>query len=170
MYIMNKQKLVPQAHVDTNYKNTNKKDFVHSLMYQIHTMNFLTEKHLEKKLSENSPLTFSQFVIMMGVQCQTIGSTTQSMLADFLHMTEATISRHIGTLEKDGLVTKEKLKENKKMKILVLTEKGVLALAKTETIIKKELDKIFAPLSTEDTASLIKYFDMLLLSLLPKNK
>ncbi len=142
------------------------KNFSKSLMYQIHIMMFLTEKRLEKRLGAVSPLSFSQFVILMGVTCQHAGMGTQSTLADFLHMTEATISRHIKTLFEAGLLIKEESPANKKIKILKLTDQGANVFKKAEKIIQKELDTIFSPLGPKEQTNLSKNFSILHLSLL----
>ncbi len=144
------------------------KEFSHSLMYQIHQMTFMTERLLEKKLSDKSPLSFSQFVIIMGINCHQLEGTSQSRLAEFLHMTEATISRHIKSLEKSGLLLKAPSLVHKKLKLLSLSPDGKLAFTKTEQIIKRELDAIFGTLTNSDKKDLSKYFDRLLTSLLAR--
>ena len=141
-------------------------NFSKSLMYQIHMMMFLTEKRLEKKLEDMSPLSFSQFVILMGVTCQHGDAGTQSTLADFLHMTEATISRHIKILSGNGFLFKEQSPENKKVRLLKLTEPGKSVFSKAEKIIQKELDAIFSPIGIKEQKSLYKEFDKLRHSLL----
>lgn len=143
--------------------------FADSLMYAIHTMTFLTERHLEKKLSKVSPLSFSQFVILMGVSCQkNVTAVTQSMLADFLHMTEATVSRHIKTLEKDGLVEKITDSENKKAKHLQLTGRGEDLQKKAETLVARELESVFSCLSEGDRHFIFTRFSKLNSHLLTK--
>ncbi len=130
-------------------------------------MMFLTEKRLEKKLGGVSPLSFSQFVILMGVTCQQHSDTgTQSTLADFLHMTEATISRHIKILSEQGFLTREESTLQKKVKIIKLTEQGNAVFKKAEKIIQKELDAIFSPLGETEQKKLSKQFDTLHLSIL----
>ena len=143
--------------------------FSQSLMYQIHTMTFLSERMFEKKLSKNSPLSFSQFVILMGINCQEFGSTNQTTLADFLHMTEATISRHIKILCQEGLLCREASIANKKTKLLTLTDLGAKAFDKTHSIIKKEIDSIFSSLKEIEKNNLAHYFERLVATLLKKN-
>ncbi len=145
------------------------KEFSHSLMYQIHQMTFMTERLLEKILTHQSPLSFSQFVIIMGINCHRSEGTSQSALAEFLHMTAATISRHIKVLEANGLLIKTPSLIDKKQKLLTLSSAGNIAFIKTEALIKKELDSIFSKLTSHDKEKLSAYFTILTDSLLLKN-
>lgn len=143
-----------------------KQNFSESLMYQLHESVFLIEKRLEKKLSLISPLSFSQFVILMGVTCKGSDVGGQSSLADFLHMTEATVSRHISKLSKDGFLVKISNPVNKKEKNLVLTDDGQKKFNKAQRELKRELDRVFAPLPDRDQKKIISSMTLLTTSLL----
>jgi DNA-binding MarR family transcriptional regulator len=134
-------------------------------MYQLHESVFLIEKRLEKKLSLISPLSFSQFVILMGVSCKGSNIGGQSSLAEFLHMTEATVSRHISRLSKDDFLIKISNPANKKEKNLVLTDEGQRNFNKAQKALKHELSIIFSPLTESEQKKIMSSIALLTASL-----
>ena len=123
-------------------------DWSKSFMYAIHQTYFLIEKRLEHKLRDANGVSFSQFLILLGLHCKKRGS--QSAIADFLYLTEATVSRHISALEKEKLLTRKEDPENRRKHILTMTPRGAKAFAGAYALITNELEEMFTVIPGED--------------------
>jgi DNA-binding MarR family transcriptional regulator len=143
-------------------------DFSKSFMFSIHQMFFLVEKRLEHILSKRKSLSFSQFLILVGFHCEESAGISQSVVAERLHLTEATVSRHITTLVEQGLLSRMEDKANRRKHIIAITSKGKAAFKKTGAIVHKELDSIFSPIKEKDRANIMKNFSAVLDQLLSK--
>ncbi len=125
-------------------------------MYSIHQTYFLAEKRLEQKLRDTKGISFSQFLILLGLHCNS--STSQSGIADFLYLTEATVSRHITALEKVKLLSRKEDPTNRRRHILTMTPKGVVVFTAAHTIIEHELKKVFSIIPEKDRSLISKSF------------
>lgn len=146
----------------------NHSDFSKGFMYSVHQMYFLVEKHLEQALLRTKSISFSQFMILVGFRCSDSGPVSQSHIADHLHLTEATVSRHISTLVDMGLLSREEDKGNRRKHIIKITVKGTKAFESAKKIIDKELDSIFHVIKEKDRDSIMKNFSAVLAGLLAK--
>ncbi len=141
-----------------------KLDWSKSFMYSLHETYFLVEKRLEHCLTENGGITFSQFLIFLPLHCG--DEVSQSDVATFLHLTEATVSRHITTMARDGLLTKKEVTGNRRKHTLTFTPKGSAAFKKAHTIIENELKEIFAIIPEKDRSKISHTFDTVLTTLI----
>jgi DNA-binding MarR family transcriptional regulator len=144
------------------------KDFSKSFMYSVHQMYFLVQKHLEHVLSIKSPISFSQFMILVGFQCGDSKIVSQSEIAERLYLTEATVSRHMSTLVDRGLVVRSENKDNRRKHILSITPAGQKAFKQASLLIDKELDKIFSVIKEKDRKGIMQNFSHVLEGLLNK--
>lgn len=135
-----------------------KDDFSKSFMYAIHQTYFLVQKHLEHILSKKKTLSFSQFFILVGFKCSPNEPVSQSLIAERLHLTEATVSRHISTLVELGFLSRTEDKTNRRKHIIAITTKGTKAFESASTIIDKELETIFSTIPLKDRTNIIKNF------------
>ena len=143
----------------------NEKDFFKSLMYSVHSLNFLVQKHLEKLLAEKKLLTYSRYVILFFFsECQNDkdSDSSQCSVAKYLNVTEATISRHISTLLNLKIIQKKVDKENRRKHIIALTEKGSKIFKETNKVVMHELEKVFATVNSSDRHIIIKNFENIL--------
>lgn len=140
--------------------DSDKLDWSKSFMYSLHETYFLIEKRLEKTLSECDGITFSQFLILLPLHCTPQAS--QSHIADFLHLTEATVSRHITGMEKDGFLLKKEAVGNRRKHVLSLTSKGEKVFKKAHGVIEKDLKEIFAVVEDRDRKKVSQIFQTLL--------
>ena len=143
-------------------------DFSHSFMYSVHQMHFLVQKHLEHVLIKNNSLTFSQFMVLVGFKCRESGPVSQSTIATQLDLTEATVSRHIATLVKLGLIKREEDEKNRRKHVLTLTAKGSVSFTKAKEIINKELTSLFSTINAKDRDNIMKNFKVVLGGLISK--
>ena len=142
-------------------------DWSKSFMYSIHQTYFLVEKKLEHKLLKIGKLTFSQFLILLPLHCK--GEASQTDIAAFLHLTEATVSRHINGLAKAGMLTKKEDSRNRRKHILALTIKGTKEFSNAHKTIELELKSIFEIIPVKNRKIITSAFDKVLDRLVPKN-
>ncbi len=143
-------------------------DWSKSFMYSIHQTYFLVQKKLEHKLQKVGNISFSQFLILLPLHCK--GHASQSDIADYLHLTEATVSRHINSLSKDGILTRKEDPDNRRKHILALTPKGVKEFTNTHRVIEFELKNIFEVIPVKDRMLITKAFDTVLEKLVSQNE
>lgn len=141
-------------------------DWSKSFMYQIHQTYFFAQKRLEHELLLAKGISFSQFLILLGLRCKE--SSSQTEIADFLYLTEATVSRHITALEKGKYLTRKEDPNNRRKHILGLTPKGLKAFTSAHKIIEDELKDIFGPIPKKDRALIGEAFERVLAKLLKK--
>lgn len=123
-------------------------------MYALHRTNFLIAKRLEHTLAATSGLTFSQFLVLIPLKCRS--NLAQSDIAEFLQLTEATVSRHIAQLGFSGHLKRAEDPENGRKYMLTLTPRGERAYTKALAVIEGELEKIFRIIPERDRAHLHK--------------
>ncbi len=132
-------------------------------MYSLHETYFMTQKRLEQKLTQVDGITFSQFLILLPLNCH--DSASQNDIAEFLHLTEATVSRHVTGLVKDGYILKQEEKGNRRKHILKLSKSGTTAFMKAHTAIEEELKNIFHVIPGKDRENISKSFELVLAKL-----
>jgi DNA-binding MarR family transcriptional regulator len=143
-------------------------DFSKSFMFSIHQMCFLVQKHLDHILLKKKSLTFSQFMILVSFKCSETGESSQSLIAEKLNLTEATVSRHISTLVREGFLLRSEDKANRRKHVISLTMKGKQAFRKASRHIDKELKVILSPINQKDRANIMRNFSAVLAKLLGK--
>jgi|GEM_PF-589549 len=144
-------------------KETTDLDWSKSFMYSLHQTYFLVQKRLEQKLSHTKGITFSQFLILMGLHCK--AHSSQSVIADFLYLTEATVSRHISVLEKEKYLTRKEVLGNRRKHILMMTPRGSKEFARAHALIERELKDIFEDIPAKDRLLIAKNFNRVILRL-----
>ncbi len=137
-------------------------------MYSIHELHGLVQKHLEQTLTKEKAISFSQFMVLIGFACEEESPLSQTAIAEYSNLTEATVSRHITVLVSLGYLSKEENKENRRKHRITITKKGLAAFTKAEQIIDKELLTIFSPISEKDKTNIMKNFNSTITLLLSK--
>ena len=138
-------------------------DWSKSFMYSLHETYFMTQKRLEQKLSLSDGLTFSQFLILLPLHCRDFAS--QNDIAEFLHLSEATVSRHVTGLVKDGYIIKNEEHGNRRKHILKLSKSGTSAFMKAHAAIEEELKSIFHVIPLKDRENISRSFELVLTKL-----
>lgn len=132
-------------------------------MYSLHQTYFLTLKRLDSRLQKTQNLTFSRFLILLSFHCK--GTISQQNVANFLHLTEATVSRHINGLTKEGLLKKTINVKNRREHILSLTDKGKEAFKRAHDEIESELEILFDHVTTKERDSTSIVFEKIITKL-----
>jgi DNA-binding MarR family transcriptional regulator len=136
-------------------------------MYGIHEMHFLIAKHLEQELSARGKITFSQFLILLPPHCRD-HATFQSEIAEMLHLTEATVSRHVKTLTALGYLEHHVDPSNKRKHLLLLTKKGETEFREAQQIIEQTLKAVFEGIPEKDRSLITGTFDRVVETLLAR--
>jgi DNA-binding MarR family transcriptional regulator len=136
-----------------------KDDFSKSFMYSINQVYFLVEKRIGSVLTDAHKMTFSQFMILVGFKCSEEGPVSQSCIANRLHLTEATVSRHISSLVSMKYLVRKEDTKNRRKHIITITEKGRTAFAEAQALIDTELHDIFSVIKQGDRSSMMKNFE-----------
>ena len=143
-------------------------DFSKGFMYAIHQVYTLVEKHLEHALLKEKLVSFSQFLILISFTCNKEGNVSQTSIAEFLHVTEATVSRHISTLVSLGYLTREEDTANRRKYRIMITKHGTVSLAQAKAVVERELASIFKDITEKDRQISMKSFSTILHQLLSK--
>jgi len=107
-------------------------------------------------------------MVLVGFQCSATGPVSQTAIAEQLHVTEATVSRHISTLVALGYLSRVENKENRRKHIITITAKGRKAFEQARTIIEHELHIIFDVIKDSERKGIMKNFTTVLSNLLIK--
>lgn len=134
-------------------------DWSKSLVYEMHQTHVLIQKRLAERLAKSKRITFSQFLVLMALSC--CKGASQRDVATYLFLTEATVSRHIQVLMKEGLLTKIINPKSKRESILTLTTKGKTEIERSQKIIDEEIVSIMSPIKERDRTCLLKTFKQL---------
>jgi len=144
-------------------ENIEEQDFSKSFMYSLHQIYFLIQKHLEKVLHKEKSISFSQFIVMFCFyECRGEDNKSQSFVAKFLNITEATVSRHISKLLELDFIKREEDKTNRRKHIITTTKKGEKEFLKVKSIMDKTLSEIFGDISDKDKKMIITNFNTVL--------
>ncbi|NBV77204.1 MarR family transcriptional regulator [bacterium] len=126
------------------------------LVYELHMLYHLLSKHLEKRFARDAELSFSQFWIVHCLcSCAHDARHSQNDIARMLFVTEATISRHLDTLVRRGILKRSVEKQNKRKHDIRITEKGEKWYQKAQQILDDELRNIFSPLQMSERQPLL---------------
>jgi MarR family transcriptional regulator for hemolysin len=135
-------------------------------MYSLHQTYFLVEKRLEHQLHEKKEISFSQFLILLALHCNT--RTSQSQIADFLYLTEATVSRHISALEEEKLLSRKEDPTNRRKHILTMSAKGQRAFSRAHAIIEDALKELFKDIPSTERSQITCAFNRVITKLIIK--
>ena len=107
----------------------------------------------DQVLQEQLGIGFSQFKILMILHWKP--ETKQRYIADKLSQTEASISRQIKLLEKQGLITVHVSKENRRQHMTRLTPKGLRVIEKALDVLNSYYAPMFSGLSDKQKEQLL---------------
>lgn len=119
----------------------------------------LLRKLFIKRSTSSSPLHFGQVAIMRMIGMNE--NCTQSLLAEQLHVTPASVATSTKRLQKAGLITKTVDKDNLRCKRLSLTDKGRETIESHRRIFEDYDQLIFSSFSEEDKQCFLGYLEKL---------
>ncbi|MEN9551639.1 MAG: MarR family [Candidatus Parcubacteria bacterium] len=125
------------------------------LMHKMHRFHEDVTKRVETLVVKNANLTFSQYIVLISFLSPCRDSFSQKDLAEHLNIKEATVSRHIKTLEQKKLLKKEKLRNNKKTHIITISPLGKEIFTQAEKVILQEIKRSLSPLKDKEQKQLL---------------
>jgi DNA-binding MarR family transcriptional regulator len=132
-----------------------------NLTTKIHNVTSAMTQKLELAFSKESVGTFQQCKVLYGISCFKDG-TNQVQLANFLNLTEGSISRHIFNLEKEALLTRVLDPNNRRKYNVNLTEKGVKVFLQAQQVYNQVIEKFFVDLTIGQQNELESLLDIVL--------
>lgn len=116
------------------------------LVHQVVGMaDFLASKILQEKLD----ITYSQYLIMVGITLSKNNASTQKAISKHLEITQAAVSRQIDNLYKMGLVSRLDNPENRRQNLISLTKEGAKKFSKAHKILLNSWDALFININKE---------------------
>lgn len=122
--------------------------------YLLQHLSFVLARQSDQVLQEQLGIGFSQFKIMMVLQWDP--SVQQRYIADKLGQTEASISRQIKLLQKDGMLTSQVHPNNRRQHMTRLTPKGQRVIDKALEILNRYHAPVFQQLSAKQQEQLLQ--------------
>ncbi|HSX44937.1 MAG TPA: MarR family transcriptional regulator [Candidatus Saccharimonadales bacterium] len=113
--------------------------------YRLQHLSFVLQRHSDQALQEQLGIGFSQFKILMVLQWHP--QVQQKQIAERLGQTEASISRQINLLKKQGLLERVPSPENRRQHLTRTTQKGEKLTDKALEILNNYHAPMFARLS-----------------------
>lgn len=104
-----------------------------SLFYSLHKLVFITDRQSDEVLHHHFGFGFSQFKILIAAKHR--AGLTQGDIANFLGQTEASVSRQLKIMKKQGLIKAKPAEANRRKHSVMLTDKGLELLAQASSVI-----------------------------------
>lgn len=109
----------------------------------------MMDAYMEGVLCENKiPLTKQQWIALNYVKMHP--GISQNELAKFLNRDKTSVTRFVATLEKKGFMTKETSEEDKRFKVLKVTEIGLDIIKSATPILREAILRLQREVSKED--------------------
>ncbi|MBI3495084.1 MarR family transcriptional regulator [Candidatus Berkelbacteria bacterium] len=147
---------------------TQHKSFSKTISYKSHKLVFLTNKIVSKTLQKKLDLSFTNFLILMALRRHE--KVSQKIIADFLDLTEAAVSRQIEILVEKKLVARSENETNRRAHILTLTAKGIRELESAFKELDQTFEHIYQNISARQRKEFITLLDRLLEELIAHGK
>lgn len=127
--------------------------FKREFFSRIHKLVFLIDKEADRALREGGSLTFSQFLILR--VAEDCGRAPQQLIARILGVTEASVSRQVKRLAREGLLRLHVNPANRRANILAATRAGAAALRRAEAVLEVRFDELERGVSKREKKSLV---------------
>lgn len=129
-------------------------------------MYFSLGKHFEKRFSQAKLITFSQFWVLHSIlHCKKFDSS-QAAVAKNMHITEATLSKHIQKLVTLKFLERKVDEKNRRKHILTVSKNGLRQYEKGDALLRTDLKNIFADVGAKNGEMIVKNFENILKKLM----
>mgnify|MGYP002345218016 CR=1 FL=1 len=132
------------------------------------TASMILERHIDGFIRQANSDSYglTQFKILLSIQRSKKSlDCCQASIAQLWGISEAAVSRQIGILAKDKLITRSSDPDEMRKTVLGLTAKGKTFVSKTMRMVDKELSRIFKPVSKTTKGQLATHLYKVLESL-----
>lgn len=103
-----------------------------------------------QRLLESQGVTHAGWQVLLALT--EADGLTQREVAERCYVTPATVTGVVDTLERDGLVARERSAEDRRVVTVRITDEGRARLAKTKREAAKQMNAVFGDLSARDEA------------------
>ncbi|HEV2889267.1 MAG TPA: MarR family transcriptional regulator [Frankiaceae bacterium] len=110
-----------------------------------------------QRLLESQGMTHAGWQVLLALT-ETDG-LTQREVAERCYVTPATVTGVVDTLERDGLVTRVRGADDRRVVKVCLTDEGRARLARTKREAARQMDAVFGDLSARDEAVVRRFLD-----------
>lgn len=135
--------------------------------HKIHKLVFLLDRIAEQTMHAQLGISFSQFLILMGIIKHK--GPSQRDVSMFMNVTEGAISRQIEHLHERKLIVRTQQKGNRRKHILEVTDLGKEVYEKAVQLLDTKLDSLYEAISPEEENRLHSTIDALLEKLIIDN-
>ncbi len=118
------------------------------LYWQIHKLAFLLEKRADENLKKQVGIGFAQYKVLEAIGRNALAK--QNVIAELLDQTEASISRQIKILEKQGLIVVATVMGNKRARELTLTDRGDALMHQCEGIMDMSQAQVIGGMTLQE--------------------
>ena len=133
--------------------------YIETFSYKIHALTYTIDTLASAVLKANSKINFPQFLILLCfIENQ---GQTQRFAADWLQLTEATVSYMIKRMVKEGHLRVELNPHDKRNKKIYATRKGVKEINHIYPLLEEALAKHIQQLSSSQIDLMIKDMDII---------
>lgn len=132
-------------------------NYSQTYVYKLHTLTSTLDKAFDLVLNEYSDISFSQFSLLLSVN--EFGSANQRVIAKFLHVTPAAVSRQVEVAQKRGYLKVKPVDGNRRENSIVLTTLGDEVIQKGHEALKVHLFRVFD--DGDKSLGLIQHIDLL---------
>jgi DNA-binding MarR family transcriptional regulator len=122
--------------------------------FLLHNVSTIIDRHSDQVLMERLGVGFAQFKILL-VLSEKDGST-QNQIAIRLGQTEASISRQVKLMAKEGLISVRRSTSNRRVRLIFLTDKGYLTVERSINALNDYYEPMFGVLRDQDREVLAK--------------
>lgn len=123
----------------------------------------LVSRWIERVLATHDPpLTVAQYLTLQAIDD---GEVVGAELARRAAVSPAAVSQLLATLEQEGLLSRERLEDDRRRQPLVLTEQGAWALRSAQTALRERLAGLLVDLPPPEADALARLLERLQASL-----
>jgi len=131
-----------------------------SVAYMLHQLVFIVDRQSDEALHRELGIGFSQFKILMSAKHRS--GLKQNDIAKHLGQTEASVSRQIKLMKQDGLLSVQVDPENRRARIIVLTDKGADFSRRCFDVLENAHATVFGSLSFSEQKLMRELLDRLI--------
>ena len=135
-------------------------DIASTLTFRLHSLVYALDAVADRIITQNSPINFPQFLVLICIHQNP--EATQKFVAQWLRITEATVSYTVNKLVTAGYLEVEQSAIDNRKNILKLTPKGVTLVGRLHSQLEQAIRPLFATIPKRRLARLDRDIDALL--------
>ena len=135
-------------------------DIASTLTFRLHSLVYALDAVADRIITQNSPINFPQFLVLICIHQNP--EATQKFVAQWLRITEATVSYTVNKLVTAGYLEVEQSAIDNRKNILKLTPKGVTLVGRLHSQLEQSIRPLFATIPKRRLARLDRDIDALL--------